>query len=368
MRATRASCLFLLVCMAMLLPLSARAQTLTVYNSGGSYGSALPSAGFTTTSENFASIGADAPVSTTSPESWRGFTLLAAGSSPWGPSQYCVSLSACLNWTISPPASPGLYAAVGDPTMGSGELTFTLAARTFAFGVNHWDWNDGGQRSVIEVTLSNGTTITVTGPTSNTDDPMRFIGFQLDLPSVYAGIFITKVVWKALPGQSEIIGLKNVQTSVARPVLSVTKISRVWDPNAEFLKAVPGSEVIYTVTVTNTGLAPVDSDSVFLVDALPGALSFWNGDVDSGGMDTFAGNGQVGFTQISGAAMSFDPALDLGVSTSASPPAAFSQCTQTSPDNNHLNTVRYICLRPRGQLPAGPSSPSISFTFRAKIH
>lgn len=368
MRSTRPVLLLLFLFAAAVLPGAALGQTLTVYNSGGSYGSALPTTGLTTTIENFAGIGANAPVSTTSPESWRGFSLLAAGTSPWGPSQYCLSLASCLNWTTSPPASPGVYVAVGDPSMGSGELTFTLGARTFAFGLNHWDWNDGGQRSIIEVTLSNGATITVTGPTSNTNDPMRFIGFQLDLPSVYAGIYISKVVWKAIPGQSEIIGIKNVQTSVAKPVLSVTKSSRVWDPAGEHRKAIPGNEVIYTVTVTNSGLAAADSDSVFLVDPLPGALSFWNGDIDDGGLDQFPQYGQVGFSQVNGAAMTFVPSIDLGVSTSATAPAAFAQCTQALPDNNHQSSIRYLCLRPRGPLPAGPSHPSISFSFRARIN
>lgn len=368
MLSLRLTLLVFIVLLAGVVPGAARAQTLTVYNSGGSYGTALPTTGLTTTIENFAGISANAPVSTTSPQSWRGFTLLAAGTSPWGPSQYCLSLASCLNWTTSPPASPGVYAAVGDPSMGSGELTFTLGPRTFAFGLNHWDWNDGGQRSIIEVTLSNGTTVTVTGPTSNTNDPMRFIGFQLDLPSVYAGIYISKVVWKAIPGQSEIIGIKNVQTSVAKPVLSVTKSSRVWDPASEHRKAIPGNEVIYTVTVTNSGLAPADSDSVLLVDALPGALSFWNGDIDAGGAEQFSQYGQVGFSQVNGAAMTFVPSVDFGISTAAVAPIAFSQCTQTAPDNNHYGSVRYLCLRPRGPLPAGPSSPSISFSFRARIN
>lgn len=152
MLSLRLTLLVFIFLLAGVVPGAARAQTLTVYNSGGSYGTALPTTGLTTTIENFAGISANAPVSTTSPQSWRGFTLLAAGTSPWGPSQYCLSLASCLNWTTSPPASPGVYAAVGDPSMGSSASAYAEpAALQLAGGIVGAVPPDGASTALVNL-------------------------------------------------------------------------------------------------------------------------------------------------------------------------------------------------------------------------
>jgi uncharacterized repeat protein (TIGR01451 family) len=45
----------------------------------------------------------------------------------------------------------------------------------------------------------------------------------------------------------------------------------------------PGSDVLYTLTVSNTGGSPVDANSIILDDVLPGQVSFYNGDIDDTG-------------------------------------------------------------------------------------
>jgi uncharacterized repeat protein (TIGR01451 family) len=52
----------------------------------------------------------------------------------------------------------------------------------------------------------------------------------------------------------------------------------------------PGSEVVYTLTVTNSGGSPVDLNGLVLTDALPTTVSFYNGDFDTGapGTDPFS--------------------------------------------------------------------------------
>lgn len=354
-----------LIISAILVPAYAQAQSLTTYSSLASFNAALPTTGVTSTVESFASVTSYSLVSTGVPNSWNGFTLVASGTSPWGQSAYCPSLRSCLNWTLSPPILPGVYVAVDE--FSNGRLTFTPSARTFAFGFDYWDWNDGAQRSLLVVTLSNGSVINVTGPTTVSGDPGGFIGFRLDTPSIYAGISISSIQWRSISPESEIIGTRNVRASVANPVISASKISQVWDPGSAMLKAVPGNEVLYRVNVTNSGLAATDSDSVLIVDAMPSQLSFWNGDIDAGGTETYSAVGQAGFSQSNGAAMTFAPSADLRISTATTPPTSFAQCSSLSLDGTFRSNVRYLCIRPRGSLSAGPTSPTISFVFRARI-
>lgn len=165
----------------------ASAQSLTASTTEASYTAALPAAGATTTVESFASVTADRPVSTTTPDQCWGFMLLARGTSEFGSSAYCASLSTCMIWTTSPPALPGLYVAVSDLLLGNAQFTFDLAPRAFGFGLEYRDWNDEGQRSRLRVTLSNGAVFTITGPTSPASAPGGFIGFRLDQASVNAG-------------------------------------------------------------------------------------------------------------------------------------------------------------------------------------
>ena len=197
----------------------ASAQSLTTYTTEASYTAALPAAEATTAVESFASVTVDRPVSTTTPDLWSGFTLLARGTSQFGPSAYCVSLRFCMGWTASPPALPGIYGAVAEPALGDAQLTFDLAPRAFGFGLDYWDWNDEGQRSQIRVTLSNGAIFNVTGPSTLPGDPGGFIGFRIDQASVNAGITITRVEWVALAGNSEIIGIRNVRVSTVNPLV-----------------------------------------------------------------------------------------------------------------------------------------------------
>ena len=51
----------------------------------------------------------------------------------------------------------------------------------------------------------------------------------------------------------------------------------------------PGSDVAYTLTVTNSGGSPVDASSLVLTDVLPANLTFYNGDYNasSPGMGPF---------------------------------------------------------------------------------
>jgi hypothetical protein len=141
--------------------------------------------------------------------------------------------------------------------------------------------------------------------------------------------------------------------------IRANKTSTSFDPANEF--RIPGSEVIYAIEIANIGEVPTDADSLFLVDALPSELEFFNGDYDASG----PASDPVGFEQ-SNPALSFDYGMDVGYSASATPPANLSACTYT-PLTGHDPAVRYICIRPRGSLPATDPETTATFRFRARI-
>lgn len=124
---------------------------------------------------------------------------------------------------------------------------------------------------------------------------------------------------------------------------------------------IPGSEVIYAIEIANIGEVPIDADSLFLVDALPSELEFFNGDYDGSG----PASDPVGMEQ-SNPALTFDYNVDVRYSASNSPPANLSACNYT-PLAGYDPAVRYICIRPRGSLPPTDPETTATFSFRARI-
>ena len=116
--------------------------------------------------------------------------------------------------------------------------------------------------------------------------------------------------------------------------------------------AVPGSDVVYSINVENTGSGPVDSNSMVMIDAMPPEVSFMTGSVSF--IDNDSG-------------MTFTPATDLAFSKAATAPANFAACTD-SPTGTYDPDITFICLAPKGTMSEGTITPS-SFTieFRAAV-
>lgn len=127
--------------------------------------------------------------------------------------------------------------------------------------------------------------------------------------------------------------------------------------------AVPGSDVLYTLTVENAGTAPIDTDTVFLVDTLANEVSFYNGDIDDSGPET----GVIAFNAMS-SGLTFSEAGDLGFSSAATKPTQMSECTYT-PAAGYDANVRHVCFAPKGRMRAGSIQPDAEFslTFRGRI-
>lgn len=139
--------------------------------------------------------------------------------------------------------------------------------------------------------------------------------------------------------------------------LQVVKTIEVWAPGSY---ALPGEDVVYTLTVTNEGAASPDADTLLLVDALPAEVDFWGGDLDPG----IPGTGPVVFDE-SGTGLSFTSG-SLGYSASTTRPASMTDCSYTPPADYDPN-VRYICLSPQGTMPGATPDPWFNVRFRVRL-
>ncbi len=146
-------------------------------------------------------------------------------------------------------------------------------------------------------------------------------------------------------------GLPNVMTS---------KISIVYDPAGAGLLAVPGNDVVYTITTSNSGLGPPDTNSLFVVDSLPLQLEFFNGDFNGAA----AGTSAVEFVSTA-PALTFNPATDLRFSNSAVRPTSFAACNYT-PASGYDPAIRHICFSPKGTMAVNGAS-NFTYRFRARI-
>jgi uncharacterized repeat protein (TIGR01451 family) len=106
------------------------------------------------------------------------------------------------------------------------------------------------------------------------------------------------------------------------PNLTVTKTSSVMKDGISGAnpKSIPGADVIYSLTVSNSDSSPVDLNQTILTDLLPPNLTFYNGDIDDGGPLT--GNfefipgtsgltlapGNISYTNNNGASYAYTPA------------------------------------------------------------
>jgi len=151
------------------------------------------------------------------------------------------------------------------------------------------------------------------------------------------------------------------QTSEGSASLQAQKTVEVYDPLGQGLYAVPGNDVIYSITVTNSGTASPDSDSVFIVDNLPNDISFYNGDIDDGGPLS----GAVEFID-NGSGLLFNGASDVTYSDSLSPPTNAAACNYASPGGYDEN-ITHVCFKPVGAMSHGTPDPSFTLRFRARI-
>lgn len=131
-------------------------------------------------------------------------------------------------------------------------------------------------------------------------------------------------------------------------------------------KNIPGAEVLYTVTVTNTGQGRVDADSLLLSDPVPANTSLFVGDLGGSptGPVTFsdAGSGLTfGFTSLASTTDDVEFSSNNGSTWTYAPVADAS---------GYDATVTNLRLRPKGRMNGWSGSgayPSFTFSFKVKV-
>ena len=146
-----------------------------------------------------------------------------------------------------------------------------------------------------------------------------------------------------------------------RAIMQVAKTSAPYLTSGPGLFNIPGNDVIYTITATNTGPGPTTTDSLFLFDALPPQVDFYNGDIDDAGPAT----APVIFSQ-SGTSLTFNPATDMKFSNAAAAPASFAACAYV-PAAGYDPAIKYVCFNPKGSLLAGTPNSNFNFQIRTRI-
>jgi uncharacterized repeat protein (TIGR01451 family) len=117
-------------------------------------------------------------------------------------------------------------------------------------------------------------------------------------------------------------------------------------------KQIPGGDIIYTLTVTNSNSSPVDLSTAVLTDPLPANVTFFNGDIDDAGPLTTNFEFNAGTTGVTFGAANLTYSNNGGTTYAYAPSAGYDAA---------VNALRFA--------PVGSMAANSAFTlkFRARI-
>lgn len=228
------------------------------------------------------------------------------------------------------------------------------------------DWNGDGD--FVDPGEQLATNIADNG-TGDTNGAVGIIGLSIAVPptATLTQTFV-RFRWSTTSGLSASSIASNGEVEdyainiLGVAVLSVAKTSASFETNGINKFSVPGSDVIYTITTTNTGNGTTDANSIFLLDSIPSTVEFYNGDIDGAGPET----NSVAFTQTS-AGLTFTTSTDVRYSNLVTVPTNFANCLYT-PVSGYDPAVRHLCINPKGSMASGGSPlANFSIRFRARI-
>jgi uncharacterized repeat protein (TIGR01451 family) len=179
-------------------------------------------------------------------------------------------------------------------TGSDGTTTFTPTLTT-PFGTNNTSGGTAGSSALTLGPTGNPYNLTAqqavgTGASSNTNSNFGDITISFAQPVTSVTVRYGNYPYtsgESTTGQQafgisavSFCPMPNVTIAKSSAPLATTGINRL---------EIPGADVVYTVTVTNSGASPVDAASIVLTDALPAEASFYNGDFDTSlpGTDPF---------------------------------------------------------------------------------
>ena len=142
-------------------------------------------------------------------------------------------------------------------------------------------------------------------------------------------------------GRVWIDGVSYTDACLLPAVMTATKTVVVYDPTGSGDSyALPGNDVVYKITATNTGGSPVSAESIVLIDDLPPETIFFNGDMDGSGPAL----SPIHFTQSTDAGLDFVDTRDVRFGLGPMKPAGFSNCTIVAPDSTYRPDIQFICI------------------------
>lgn len=220
--------------------------------------------------------------------------------------------------------------------------------------------NNTNGNSDIDVSDVNSGYVTQTIFNSGTLDILT----RITVVAPAGGVKFIRIVRNSGSVHIDGIAYDHACVSPPMPDLQASKSVALYDPTNIGLYAVPGNDVIYTLTVSNAGDGAADADTIELIDTLPAEIEFWNGDIDdASGPESFP----VAFAQTVGTGMTLTYSTDVRFGTGATAPANFAACSVVAPNNSYRPDLTYICLNPKGVLAAGDPDPTIELSFRSRI-
>ncbi len=138
--------------------------------------------------------------------------------------------------------------------------------------------------------------------------------------------------------------------------ISATKSVSLYDPDGLGGYMIPGSDVVYTFTLENTGNFPIDADSIVLIDKLPETVTFFGGNFDPAITDMgplLVDLGTSGLTCCANVG-------EVDYSNTTSGPAVYGYTPTTSYDAD----TTYLKLTPGGEF---EPNTTVTISFRARI-
>jgi hypothetical protein len=213
--------------------------------------------------------------------------------------------------------------------------TYTFGAATTPYAISA---NEAVGTSASANTANNGTNFASFAQPVTTVQ-LRYGNYPLQTGETTTGV--------------QAFGIQNVSWC-PMPALSVAKTSAPFatgatDPN-QF--NIPGSDTIYSLTVTNSNGSAIDASVINLADILPPQMTFFNGDIDGAGPLTGNFEFVPGTSGLTMAAGNIAYSNNSGTSYAYTPTAGY---------DTNVNAVRFI--------PQGTMAANSSFTvrFRTRI-
>jgi uncharacterized repeat protein (TIGR01451 family) len=273
-------------------------------------------------------------------------------------------------------------------------FTFTQPVRDFAFTVHDADYTNNQYRDWIHISGSNGATTytpTLTTPhgTNNGAGPRSSANSSLTLGPATSPFNLTALEGLGTGASANNnVNTGDVTASFAQPVTTITmrygnypyqsgesstgqqamgisalsfcpmpalaiaKSSAPYATSGPDRFNAPGSDVVYTLTATNSGGSPVDASSLVLTDVLPAGVTFYNGDFNP------ASPGMGPFELVAGTSAVTLPASGRAYSNNGGGTYAY------MPAAGYDANVDAVRLTPSGSMAA---NSSFTIRFRARV-